>query len=138
MALYGMDNRQIPSSKLLVDCEESDGQQELKLKAFNKHCHYNPLLIGRLSDDLRDYKLIYRSGVEVDVVPGTSKKFTLLEYKEGVGLPYQSLHFGLLFTGKDHLLQQHHALADSLCTCTSCPKQLHKSESPTINPTGLV
>ena len=101
VSFYATNGRLIPNSKLLVECEEDDCAVDLKRKAFNKQCDYNPHLVDSMSSDIWDYKLIYRSGVEVEYIPGSNQPFKLSTYKDGVGVPYQSLLFGLQFKGNE-------------------------------------
>ena len=97
VALYVNKSRQLPNSKLMLSCLEDDGPQQVKFKAFNKQSAFNPHIINRLSDNINDFKLIYRSGKEVDYIPQSNVEFTVKRYREATGLSYQSLQFGLLF-----------------------------------------
>ena len=72
-----------------MTCNDSDSADSLRLNAFNKQSAFNPHIIEALSEDINDYKLIYRSGVEVEFIPQSQEAFSLKKYKDAIGLPYQ-------------------------------------------------
>lgn len=87
----------VPNSRLMVQCREEDDAKAVLVACYTKMMDYNPHLMRVLSDSVLDYRLIYRSGVEVTLIPGTCLPFSLKGYKDGIGLPYQSLYFGLRY-----------------------------------------
>ena len=89
--------RQLPGSRLTVDCPPHADADTVKDLAFEKQSNFNKHIISALSTDPQSYKLIYKSLEETIFIPGTSERFMLHAYKEAIGLPYQSLLFGLLY-----------------------------------------
>ena len=69
MALAIYQNGKQVATLNLGDLNDLDSADSLRLNAFNKQSAFNPHIIEALSEDINDYKLIYRSGVEVELLP---------------------------------------------------------------------
>ena len=72
-----------------MTCNDSDSADSLRLNAFNKQSAFNPHIIEALSEHINDYKLMHRSGVEVEFIPQSQEAFSLKKYKDAIGLPNQ-------------------------------------------------
>jgi hypothetical protein len=81
----GLCNR-VRGSNVMVSVRCSAGRGEVRDSAVAKH-----KLCNSLFPDI-PYDLRYPDGVVVQYIPGSSKSFTVREYKDFLGVPYQKMN----------------------------------------------
>ena len=79
--------------------KESSTAGEILDMAVEKHRTFAENTEIQLYDN---FKLLFKGGSEVVLIPGTNKPFTLGEYKKASGFNYGDLRFYITPVGKQH------------------------------------
>ena len=53
--------------------------------------------MAELTDSPDSYKVVFKGGADIDPISGTELPFSLIKFKDAVGLPWQRLSFGFCY-----------------------------------------